>query len=401
MTELRSVLTICFLTFFCYISESDSQTSEFLGYVSAEARFFNQNSLFPQQQDSNFSLSGELEFYTSWANDQQSLIFKPFFRIDENDNERSHVDVHELLWVTNKEKYSLKAGLGKVFWGATEFYHLVDIINQTDAVESIDGESKLGQPMLSLSVMRSWGELELFLLPGFRERTFPGDDARLQIVPQLDVNDPIYESGQEDRHIDWAARWATTLDNIDIGVGYFKGTSRDPEFVTDQLPSGQLRIRPFYAQIEQFSLDIQALYGNNLWKLESLYRSGLAKSYFAATGGFEYSFIGMFNSRADLGLVIEYMYDERGEDANHFLQDDLGVGLRFVFNDTQSTEILFGLIMDQQSNAKVWSLESSRRLGDNWKIMIEGYVFQDIDDGDILSGIRHDDYLGIEIIRYF
>ena len=40
--------------------------------------------------------------------------------------------------------WSLSIGLGKVFWGVTEFNHLVDVINQTDLVEGIDGEAKLG-----------------------------------------------------------------------------------------------------------------------------------------------------------------------------------------------------------------------------------------------------------------
>jgi hypothetical protein len=32
--------------------------------------------------------------------------------------------------------------------------HLVDIINQTDGVESIDGEDKLGQSMMAFSLFK-------------------------------------------------------------------------------------------------------------------------------------------------------------------------------------------------------------------------------------------------------
>ncbi|MDD7885073.1 hypothetical protein [Flavivirga sp. 57AJ16] len=41
----------------------------------------------------------------------------------------------------------------------TESNHLVDIINQTDAVETFDGEEKLGQPMVQLS----WGTDNIIL----------------------------------------------------------------------------------------------------------------------------------------------------------------------------------------------------------------------------------------------
>ena len=380
---------------------AQSNASELYGYVSLESRQFTQSALLDEQNDSDYSLSGELEYFTAWSDQRQSLLFKPFFRIDNNDKERSHIDIHEFIWSYMNDNFNFKVGIGKEYWGATEFYHLVDVINQTDAVESIDGESKLGQPMLSMSFMDKWGEVELFLLPGFRERTFPGDEGRLQLVPNLDTDDPVYESGKEDRHVDWAFRWSHTIKNIDLGVGYFNGTSRDPLFIANNSSGKNTRIVPFYSQIEQVSLDAQSIFGNTLFKLESLYRSGQGKSFVAATGGIEYSFVGINDSQADLGLVLEYMYDERGNQANHFQQDDIGVGVRFVLNDTQSSELLVGVIIDKESQAKVWSLESSRRLGDNWKLNIEGYLFQDIDENDILRGIKNDDYLSMEIIRYF
>ena len=50
-----------------------------------------------------------------------------------------------------------RVGVGKVFWGVTESQHLVDIINQTDLVENIDTEDKLGQPMLETTWLQNWG----------------------------------------------------------------------------------------------------------------------------------------------------------------------------------------------------------------------------------------------------
>ena len=389
------------LVFSCFFVSPVNNAAELFGYISAQARSFPQSALFQEQSNSDYSVSGELEYYNSWADGQQSLLFKPFFRIDNTDDERTHIDIQEFIWSYSVDEFKLKAGVGKVFWGATEFYHLVDIVNQTDGVESIDGESKLGQPMLTMSYMNDLGETEFFLLPGFRERTYPGIDGRLQLVPGLNFDNPIYESSKEDRHIDWAVRWSHTLKDIDVGIGYFKGTSRDPVFIPDPTVSEDRLFVPFYSQIEQFSLDLQAIYENTLWKFESLYRSGQSKSFVAATGGIEYSFIGILDSRADLGLVVEYMYDERGEVANHFQQDDVGVGLRFVLNDTQSSEILVGLIQDINNQEKVWSLESSRRFGENWKLKLEGYVFRDVSNQSVLTGIKNDDYISLEILRYF
>ena len=84
------------------------------------------------------------------------------------DDRRSHFDVRELMYQRVFDDFELRAGLGRVFWGVTESYHLVDIINQTDLVEDIDLEDKLGQPLVNLTLIRDWGALDLFALPGCR-----------------------------------------------------------------------------------------------------------------------------------------------------------------------------------------------------------------------------------------
>src|SRR6218665_233300 len=73
-----------------------------------------------------------------------TLTFTPFFRYDSEDRERRHADIRQLDWVRVSGAYELRAGIRQVFWGVTEATHLVDILNQTDLVEAIDGEQKLG-----------------------------------------------------------------------------------------------------------------------------------------------------------------------------------------------------------------------------------------------------------------
>ncbi|MEY8247997.1 MAG: hypothetical protein RPT11_06390, partial [Bermanella sp.] len=174
----------------------------------------------------NTSLSLELEVFSAWDNDAQSITFKPFFRQDEMDDERSHGDIRELMWNKLGDDYELKLGIGKVFWGVTESAHLVDIINQTDALESIDGEQKLGQPLVQVLLEREWGNLDLFVLPYFRERTFAGADARLS--PGLGYGDAVYESSANKSNVDVAARWSDYWEELEYSVSVFHGTSRDP-----------------------------------------------------------------------------------------------------------------------------------------------------------------------------
>jgi hypothetical protein len=285
----------------------------------------------------------------------------------------------------------------------------VDIINQTDLVEATDGEEKLGQPMVNLALISDWGTVDLFVLPGFRERTFPGEKGRLRSSPRVDTSQAIYESDDKEQHIDYAARWTHYLGDWDVGLSYFNGTSRDPRFALGQDNKGQPVLIPIYDLIEQWGFDLQATLGDWLWKFEAINRSGQVdrsgqdKSYTALTAGFEYTFIGIADSNADLGVISEVLYDERGNDALTPFADDILLASRLTLNDEQSTEFLLGMIFDRNDAARLLTLESSRRFGENWKITLEGQAFIDIPNvnTELLVGVRRDSYLQLEIARYF
>ena len=153
--------------------------ADWSGYGGMESRLYPHAPLDPAQERTSWSLLFKPEFYLSW-HDAHSLVFVPYLRWDAHDGERTHFDVRELYWETYGGNWGLRVGVGKVFWGVVETQHLVDIVNQTDAVENPDGEDKLGQPMLNLSLIRDWGTVDLFVLPGFRERTFAGRVGRLR-----------------------------------------------------------------------------------------------------------------------------------------------------------------------------------------------------------------------------
>lgn len=379
-----------------------SHSGEWSGYLSGEYRAFANAPTDARQHNNNFSFSVQPEYYTEWDNGHQSFTFVPFVRWDENDKERTHADIRELTWLKAADDWELRIGIRKLFWGVTESQHLVDIINQTDLVEAADGEEKLGQPMLNLALIRDWGTVDLFVLPGFRERSFPGAEGRLRSALPVDVDQAQYESSDEEQHIDYAARWSHYLGDWDIGVSYFNGTSRDPHFIPNATSS---KLIPVYELIEQWGIDVQATLGDWLWKAEAIHRSGQRSGqgdqYTAATAGFEYTFVGIFESAADLGVISEILYDDRGDDALTPFADDILIGARLTLNDEQSTEFLVGVIADSDDSTRLLTLESSRRLGEDWKITLEGRAFINIPATDVLAGVRKDDYLQLELARYF
>ena len=248
-----------------------------------------------------------------------------------------------------------------------------------------------------VSLIKHWP----FILPFFRERTFPGEEGRLRFALPVDVDHPIYESTDEEQHVDFAARWSHNVGVWDLGVSYFRGTSRDPRFLPGVNSQLQPVLVPFYEQISQPGFDAQATLDSWLWKLETIRRSGQGEAYYAATGGLEYTFYGVFDSVADVGLVMEYLWDDRGSRALTPFEDDLFMGLRLTLNDAQSTEALIGVIQDMDDDEHVLSIEASRRIGSQWKLLVEARSYRNTIPNSLLHSLRHDDYLQFDLEYHF
>ena len=400
MVRINSNLRL-FLFVIILLNVNQVLAFEISGYAGVESLGFINNPLDSQQHNHYLSVAIEPEFYHEWDEGMQSLLFVPFYRLSQHDDKRTHFDIRELTWLKVADDWELRVGVREEFWGVTEAKHLVDIINQTDVVENFDREDKLGQPMINLALINDWGTLDLFLLTGFRDRTFPGQEGRLRAFPEVDVGEERYEKHGFEKNMAYAIRWSHAIGDWDIGLSHFYGTSRDPTFLIEADGAGNTRLIPYYEMIHQTGIDVQLTDESWLWKLESIVRSGQGNTYFAGIAGFEYTFFNLFESALDLGLLAEYLYDSRGSHSQVALQDDFLVAFRFGFNDVQSTEILAGIIFDRTNNAKFYNIEASRRLGDRWRVELEARLFSSAPKSDPAYFLRKDDHLRVELKYFF
>ena len=374
------------------------------GSLIAELRGFIDDPLYPEQGRTTLSLAVQPEFYMSWNDRKSSLTFVPFIRVGDEDEERNHADVRELMWINAMADWELRLGIGKVFWGVAESVHLVDVINQVDLVENLDIEDKLGQPMLNVSRFTDWGTWDLFVLPLFRERTFPGVKGRLRGPLVVDTDqDALYESAKRDKNIDWAIRWSHYIGDWDIGLSHFSGTNREPTLDNIGMNGlGQPVIIPNYNLMNQTGLTLQAIFGDWTWKLEATSTREKGQRYTESVSGFEYTYVGLFDSSMDLGWLVEYIYDQRGKQAPTPFEDDVMLGLRWVFNDMQSSEVLMGAIYDLDGTATSAIIEASRRLGQSWKLALEYRGSAGVEPTDPAAYLfRNDDYLQLELGYFF
>lgn len=376
---------------------------EVSGPVGAELRTFVENPQFPDQFEHfqpSLLMRPEWTYWTESGTDQ--FQFVPFLRLDGQDDDRTHFDIREAFWRHVGEEWETLIGFNKVFWGVTESRHLVDIINQTDMVENPNEEEKLGQPMISFATQRQWGSVDLFVLTGFRKRTSPGKKGRLRFFVPVEQDDAEFESSAEEWHVDYALRYSHSVGDWDFGTYYFYGTGREPRLRLNQTGS---RLIPLYDLIHQVGTDVQYTKGAWLWKFEGIVREGQGSTFAALVGGVEYTLYQLAETSADLGLLLEYLYDGRDEDPTvappTVYDDDIFAGIRLVPNDVYDTEVLAGAVVDREHGSTILTVEAARRLGQNWKVEIESSFFSNVDDNDVLVNFKDDSFIMLRLLRFF
>ena len=366
---------------------------EIIGELSFDNRYFFNAGLQEQKKNhTSFSFSPEI----FQDNSNRIFHFKVKLRKDSEDSGRNLNDIQELYLINILEDKEIKFGVSKEFWGVTETSHRVDIINQTDFTEGFDGEEKLGQPMIKISLERQWGLLDIYTLLGFRERNFSGKKGRLRLPLSINEKGSLYSSSSKNKRADFAVRWSNYYDDFDIAISHFSGTSREPRF----LPSANKinELVPVYEVIDQTGLEIQYLLDSLAIKGEVISRSGQGERFTAATYGFEYTQVGVLQSRIDLGWVVEFNHDDRLESSPFVL------GTRFSFNDIYDSQILSGFILNDKSKELGFLLEASRRIGECCLLSLEGIYFDDTEEDNgqkkLFQAFKEDDFLRAEFIYY-
>jgi len=396
------------------------------------------------------SVAGTLEFFQGWDEGKQRIVGELFQRVDDNDDSRTHGDVRELYYQVIGEDFEFRLGARRVYWGVTESRHLVDVVNQSDFVENIDNEDKLGQPMMNLALIRDYGTIDLFLLPYQRARTFPGAEGYPRLPFPVQAREALYESNQEQAHLDYALRYANAFGPLDLGVAWFDGTAREPRllpcvrsgasgtylnnpgprpacdapnylstFVTppplppppppDQIAQqyaaevrANLVLVPYYDRLKQASIDAQYVIGSIALKLEALHREQQQRGTWAAVTGFEYTLGDIWATGADIGLLAEYLYDEKDEFLGVLVDDELFFGSRLALNDVAGSQLLAGVVANRENfNSRLFGVEASRRLTDDWRLAFEARMFSKLPSDGVEAFLADQDFVTLTLERFF
>jgi hypothetical protein len=392
--QVKKSLLLLFLLTAIAVNGQKVVTDTQLEFGLSDQVFFNE-AAYEGQKTHYLSLSFAPEFSVEWQQGDQGVYASAFLRWFQHDNQRTHGDIRELYYQRVFGQSELSVGLRKVFWGVTESAHLVDIVNQTDGLESFDGEKKLGQPMVKYSYAANFGTFDFYYMPYFRPRLYPGQNGRLRTPIILDGDKFEYESSAGQGHQDFAVRYAHYIGVFDFGLSYFRGTGREPIVTSIE------EFNPVWGIIDQVGLELQATTGPVLWKFEGIVRKNKFQNMEAMVTGVEYTFGNINNSGIDVGILGEYLYDSRGELALSSMQNDLFIGSRMAFNDIQDTQILAGGVIDLEHSTRMWSIEGSRRVKNSWRIELEARFFPKVSNQEFVYVIRKDSFIQFTVFKFF
>ncbi len=392
------------IAFFCIILSmynlALAENVDINGQLALEFREFPESPAYDGQftgfQSSVFL---EPEFFWEDGSRKKQVKVVPFMRLDAKDENRSHIDLREAYWRSIDGDWEYLIGINRIFWGVTESRHLVNIINQVDAVENIDEEDYLGQPMIQVAHQFDIGRLDVFIMMGFRERTFPGRNGRLRSPLPVDTDKAIYESGAEEWRPEIALRYSYYIGEWDIGLHAFHGTGREPELLISDKTEFLI---PFYKPITQGGIDLQYTHDAWLLKLESIIRQGQGDTFAAAVAGIEYTLFQLFDSATDVGFIVEGLYDGRSVDVFPTIFDhDVFIGSRLAFNDVQNTSLLIGFVTDLNDGLETARIEAERRLGDNYLIEFEMQGFFQSNRANPTAVFENDSFITLRLSRFF
>ena len=325
-----------------------------------------------------------------------SFQFAGYLNLDILNSKIRNGDIKELSYTTFDKDFEVKFGISEVFWGKTESFNPIDVINQRDISEDVTFKKKLGQPLVRFGLNQDFGLFEIYWLPYFRSRRFPEIINRLHTPYWVDWDNPIYESKNKDWH-NFALRGLHYFSNGEVAFHVFSGTSREPDFkFSDKTNS---KFIPIYNDMQQFGVEGEYIINGLRLKTEFAYRHFSQEEYLTSVSGLEYSIYNLNSTKSSITFLLEYLND--GRQAPPLFQNDIFFGMRFLVNDVSDTQISLGTFYDLEEPEYIISIIGSRKLYSDIILSVNANLYQSIQGSTPLSNLDSEDYIKVGLHYYY
>ena len=358
------------------------------GSISIDQRFFDNDGV-DNSNDRGFAVSTNLRSSLTWKD--FSFSGNVLGRVDDQDPTRNIFILQEAMLRYKKGTWELFGGLEKFNLGAHEVFKPADNLNARNFDSDVENTEKYGELTYGLKKNFSWGDLQLFALPGQEYHYIPGASSRLGVG--IDVQQVEYiqnVAGEEyNNEFGFIANYYGSVG--DISVFYLNHLDKKlPIFGSKEfVPDIRLYNTPYYYETKEYGLIASLVFSELIVKLEAVSRNyessvgiytinGLATRSLERPENHTDTALGLeWTQYLDSGIELRYLaeyakvfgVDEEVAVKRFILQDDLYLGIHVTMNDPMNTKYNIGAISDLSGKSEALYFASfDRRLNPSWRV---------------------------------
>jgi hypothetical protein len=418
---LNFILLLC-------LSSAVWAESKSKGELRFESRLFN-NDNSQSTRDQNMALATQIEGEADVVAEQQ-LVYRFFMRADQKDQSRSRILVQDMHYKYSNNVFQVGAGAYLKNLSSLEAFHPLDIFNPRNFDSDLENAEKIGQVGVNAKLFFSRGELELMFIPVASSPKYPAASNRLGFgsVSRLITNDLfINKDGKiKDNEMQVFLRSAFFLDSFDFSFMFARMYDVNlPKFSVELTGLTPTAAHPIYFLSDQLGATFQTSYfDSQILKLELIYKTYTDQNVENFNGKPVRDSEGKTLNPADhltTALGWEYILNHAsGMDSNFFIewqtidasqpqklgffQNDLFVGYRLSFNDTDAKELVLSWIQDlDESGEYLTNIRYGARINAEWSYKA-GVRFFDAKSTTNTLGMglfRHADHVYLNLSRFF
>lgn len=282
-----------------------------------------------------------------------------FTNWDSTDDSRSYSNIRQANIYVNNNNFTFGLGVDTFFWGVSESINVVNVLNQSDIMESLDGKVKYGQTFVSINTRFSNGDFSFYYLPLFQEQSFPERPSYGLAISK----NAVFEHDKKRGGI--AARGLFYFDRLEFALSYFKGTRRSALLARHATEMAVLT--PYYIQTVNYLVDGVYIAEDFTLKFEA--KTGLEQNAGFTTFnlGIEYPSYAFSKLVEEVIFIAEYAFDDRKLSAETHGQNDIFLGGKFNFGYSEQGNVRFLYSYDFDYRSQYAELSYEYRLNDYFR----------------------------------
>jgi len=344
----------------------------------------------PEKKNKN-AVTAKQTFEISYMQDDLTIFSNLYAQeayydlTQDKQTKRTFARVDELYLKYDFENDAIKAGKSIEFWGALEVRNIVDAFNPIDLRNDFYAKDKLGVYNITYSHYTQSGELSLIAKLYEQEQTMAETPYVYNFFPSFVTYDGTLESEDSKYRPSIYLKYSASTETeyaLDYAFIYENGYDSQRYFTSDGALTGSGVNFMQNAYIVNKLMTYNTLVvDSTLYKLEALYAKvdgdERVGDYSHIAIGVEHTIENIYKS-AGLGLIAEYYRydtyeDDKYDDLKLFetMQNDLFVGARYSFNNSNDSSFIGGGIFDLEYDEQSYYLKFESRAMDALKLSIE------------------------------